>query len=260
MALWGSRDSFSITGTVDLVEDSAAVVGTSTAFTTELEVGDVIINSSGAKYKVVAITDDENLTIDPAYATANASGATITGQDAPKFLAAEGATIQAIDKIFGVDTNEALAQTTDPGWVYVNSYTDANGNSRVKREVIVAASSYTADAEDVVYPDAVITINTQPSSVTANVEVANGETSFTVDASILPTGTTILYRWEEDQGAGFAELSDAGVYANTTEATLNIANTVGFDGYIYRVQISASGVSANTVSANAVLTVVGTPS
>ena len=252
MALWGSRDSFSITGTVDLVEDSTAVVGTSTAFTTELEVGDVIINSSGAKYKVVAITDDENLTIAPAYATANASGATITGQDAPKFLAAEGATIQAIDKIFGVDTNEALAQTTDPGWVYVNSYTDGNGNSRVKREVIVAASSYTADAEDVVYPDAVITINTQPSNST---EDSGNAVSFTVEASVLPTTATILYRWEEDQGAGFAELSDAGIYSNTTTATLNIANNASLDGYVYRVQISATGVSANTVSANGTITV-----
>jgi uridine phosphorylase len=115
MPLWGTRDSFSITGTVAFVEDSTAVVGTSTAFTTELDLGDVIINSAGAKYKVVAITDDENLTIAPAYATANASGQTITGQDAPKFLAAEGATIQAVDKIFGVDSTEAVAQTTDPG-------------------------------------------------------------------------------------------------------------------------------------------------
>ena len=253
MALWGTRDSFSITGTVDLVEDSTAVVGTSTAFTTELEVGDVIINSSGAKYKVVAIADDENLTIAPAYATANASGATITGQDAPKFLAAEGATIQAIDKIFGVDSTEAVAQTTDPGWVYVNSYTDANGNSRVKREVIVAASSFTGDAEDVVYPDTVITINTQPQNSSANTGDA---VSFTVVATTLPVGTTINFRWQEAANANvaFSDLADGGVYANTDTDTLDISDNTSLDGYIYRVQLSATGVTANSVSANATIT------
>lgn len=258
MALWGNRDSFSITGTVEFTEDSDAVVGTSTAFTTELDVGDVIISSGGDKFKVVAITDDENLTISPAWTDSTASGETITGQDAPKYLAASGATIQAVDKVFGVDTAEADAQEATPGWVYVNTYTDMHGVSRTKREVLVAMSSITNDAEDTVYPDAIVTLVTQPSSVTANVEVANGETSFTVVATVDPTSATLIYRWEEDQGAGFSELSDGGVYANTSEATLNIANTAGLDGYIYRVQISAAGVTANTVSANATLTVVGT--
>lgn len=249
MALWGSRDSFSITGTVAFVEDSTAVVGTSTAFTTELEVGDVIINSAGAKYKVVAITDDENLTIAPAYATANASSQTITGQDAPKFLAAEGATIQAIDKVFGVDSTEAVAQTTDPGWVYVNTYTDMHGVSRTKREVLVAASSYTGDAEDAVYPDVVITIGTQPSNSSANTGDA---VSFTVVASTLPSGVTLNYRWQESDGANaFVNLTDTGVYANTNTATLEISDNTGLDGYVYRVQIGATGASANSVSANA---------
>ena len=253
MPLWGTRDSFSITGTVAFVEDSTAVVGTSTAFTTELDLGDVIINSAGAKYKVVGITDDENLTIAPAYATANASGQTITGQDAPKFLASEGATIQAVDKIFGVDSTEAVAQTTDPGWVYVNSYTDANGNSRVKREVIVAASSFTGDAEDTVYPDVVITITSQPE----NSEEATGNTvSFTVVATTLPTGVTLNYRWQEAANANvaFSNLTDTGVYSNTDTATLDISDNTSLDGYIYRVQIGATGASANSVSANATIT------
>jgi hypothetical protein len=249
MALWGSRDSFAITGTVDLVNTSSVVVGTSTAFTTELEVGDVIINSAGAKYKVTSIANNTYLTISPAYATANASGATITGQDAPKFLAAEGATIQAIDKVYGVDSTEAVAQTTDPGWVYVNTYTDMHGNSRVKREVLVAASSYTADAEDTVYPDVVITIGTQPSNSSANTGDA---VSFTVVATTLPTGVTLNYRWQESDGANaFVNLTDTGVYANTNTATLEISDNTGLDGYVYRVQIGATGASANSVSANA---------
>ena len=253
MALWGTRDSFSITGTVSFVNGSATITGSGTALDTELEVGDAIITSGGAKYKVTGISSNVTITIAPSWSTANSSGQTITGQDAPKFLAAEGATIQAIDKIFGVDSTEAVAQTTDPGWVYVNSYTDANGNSRVKREVIVAASSFTADAEDVVYPDTVITINTQPQNSSANTGDA---VSFTVVATTLPVGTTINYRWQEAANANvaFSDLADGGVYANTDTATLDISDNTSLDGYIYRVQLSATGVTANTVSANATIT------
>lgn len=256
MALWGSRDSFSLTGTVTLTNTSSVVVGSGTAFTTELEVGDAIITSAATKHKVTGISNNTYLTIDPAWATTTASGETITGQDSPKFLAASGATIQAIDKVYGVDSTEAVAQTTDPGWVYVNTYTDAHGTTRTKREVLVASSSYTADAEDTVYPDTVITINTQPSNSSANSGTA---VTFTVVASTLPVGTTINYRWQRAANANvaFSDLTNTGTYSNTTTATLNIANnTVAGTGSLYRVQLSATGVAANTVSANATLTVV----
>lgn len=252
MALWGLRDTFSITGTVDVSNtvDTTTVVGTSTAFTTELDLGDMITIDS-TKYKVVAIANDTHLTIDPVFSGANQTGASITGQDTPKYLRYTDGR-----NTFGVDTTERDANDRDAGWVLRNTYTDMHGNTRDKREVLVAMSSITGDAEDAVYPDAVITILTQPASATANTAVANGAIAFTVVADIDPTSATLVYRWEEDNGGGFAELSNAGVYANTSEATLNIANTVGLDGYIYRVQISATGVSANTVSANATLTVI----
>ena len=254
MALWGSRDSFAITGTVDFTNTSTTVTGTSTTFLTQLEIGDAII-TTGGKYKVVAIASNTSLTIEPAWSTANVTGETITGQDVPKFLASRDGTIQGIDKVYGVDTTEAAAQTVDPGWVHVNTYTDMHGRTRTKREVLVAASSYTADAEDVVYPDTVITINTQPSSNTA---AAAAAVSFTVVASTLPVGTTINYRWQRAANANvaFSDLTNAGTYSNTTTATLNIANnSVAGTGSIYRVQLSAAGVTANTVSANAVLTI-----
>ena len=255
MALWGSRDSFAVTGTVDFVLNSTTVTGTSTNFLTELEVGDAIVTSGGIKYKIVGIASATSLTIDPAWPSANAAGETVTGQDVPKYLVARDATLQGIDKVYGVDSNEALAKTTDPGWVRVNTYTDMHGVSRTKREVLVAASSYTGDAEDVVYPDVVITINTQPSSATVG---AGNTASFTVVASALPTGSTINYRWQRAANANvaFADLTNAGTYSNTTTATLNIANSsVAGTGSLYRVQLSATGVTANTVSANATLTI-----
>jgi len=255
MALWGSRDSFSITGTVAFVNASATVTGTGTAFDTELEIGDAIVTSSGTKFKVTGIASNTSLTIDPAWATTNASSQTITGQDAPKFMPIIDGTIQGQRAVYGVDQNEALAETTNPGWIHVNEYTDMHGNSRKKNEVLVASSSYTGDAEDTVFPDAVITIVTQPSNSTA---AADSAVSFTVVPSVLPTGTTINYRWQRAANANvaFSDLTNTGTYSNTTTATLNIANnSLATSGSIYRVQLSAAGVTANTVSANATLTI-----
>ena len=249
MALWGKRDSFSIAGTVDVNNTETIVVGTSTAFTANLDIGDMITISSN-KYKVVAIANDTYLTISPAFSGSNVSGGTITGQDTPKYLTpADGR------KTFGVDTTEAEATTRDAGWVLRNTYTDVHGRTRDKREVLVALSSISADAEDTVYPDTVITINTQPTNSSANTGDA---VSFTVVASTLPVGTTINYRWQEAANANvaFVNLTNAGVYSSTSTPTLNIANNALLNGYIYRVQLSAAGVTANTVSANATITTV----
>jgi hypothetical protein len=247
MALWGKRDSFSITGTVSVNNTETIVVGSGTDFATELDIGDMVTISSN-KYKVVAIANDEYLTIDPAFSGSNVSGGTITGQDTPKYLTPTDGR-----KTFGVDTTEAEATTKDAGWVLRNTYTDVHGRTRDKREVLVALSSISADAEDVVYPDTVITINTQPQNSSANTGDA---VSFSVVASTLPAGTTINYRWQEAANANvaFVNLTNTGVYSNTSNATLTISDNTGLDGYIYRVQLSAAGVTANTVSANATIT------
>lgn len=246
MALWGKRDSFTVTGTVAFINTSSTVVGTGTAFTTELEVGDMIITSGGVKYKVTGITNATHLTISPAWSTANSSGQTVTGQDTPKYLYHTDGR-----KTFGVDSTEAQVNDKDAGWILRNTYTDMHGVTREKREVLVAMSSITNDAEDTVYPDAIITITAQPQNSSAN---TNDAVTFSVTATVDPVGTTLNYRWQANTGASWADLTNAGVYANVTTATLNIANNAGLDGNLYRVQISATGVSANTVSNAATLT------
>ena len=256
MALWGSRDSFALTGTASFVNTSTTVTGSGTAFDTELEVGDDIVTAAGVKYKVIGITSNTSITVDPAWATTNASGQTITGQDTPKFMnITNNGHYQSQRNVYGVDSTEAIAETTNPGWIHVNEYTDMHGNTRKKNEVLVAMSSITGDAEDVVFPDTVISINTQPSSNTA---AAASAVSFTVVASTLPVGTTINYRWQRAANANvaFSDLTNTGTYSNTSNATLTIANnSVAVSGSIYRVQLSAAGVTANTVSANAILTI-----
>jgi hypothetical protein len=254
MALWGSRDSFELTGTVTVTNTANAtiVTGSGTAFDTELELGDVIIISD-VKSKVTGITSNTVITIDPAWTAANVAGGTATGQDAPKYLAARDRSVHGIDKVFGVDQTEALVNGQDPGWVRVIQYTDVHGNLRDKRSVLVAMKSITADAaDDAVYPDAIVTIVTQPEDSS---EDTGNTVTFTVVTSVVPAGTTINHRWQEAANANvaFVNLTDTGVYSNTATPTLEIADNTGLDGYIYRVQLSANGVSANTVSANATI-------
>jgi hypothetical protein len=255
MALWGNKDALALTGTVSTTNTSATVTGSGTVFPTEVQVGDVIrVNSTYAK--VTGITSNTVLTISPAWAIANTSGVSATLKQAPKHLAAgSDATVQNVANIYGVDTTEAVAETTNPGWIYVNEYTDMHGNPRKKNEVLAAIGSITTDDEDVVFPDTVITINTQPISNTA---AAFSAVSFTVVTSTLPVGTTVNHRWQRaaNANASFVDLTNTGTYTGANTATLSIANNgVAVSGSIYRVQLSAAGVTANTVSANAVLTV-----
>jgi len=116
-------------------------------------------------------------------------------------------------------------------------------------------TSISGDAEDAVFPDTVITINTQP---TSRSDAAFSAVSFTCVTSTLPADTTVNRRWQRAANANvaFVDLTNTGTFSNTTNATLTIANnSVAVSGSIYRVQLSAAGVTANTVSANAILTV-----
>jgi hypothetical protein len=255
MALWGNKDALALTGTVSATNTSTTVTGSGTTFLTEVAVGDVLhINSTYAK--ITAIASNTALTISPAWAVANVSGVSITSKQSPKWLnAGSDATIQNVGGIFGVDTTEAVAETATPGWVYVNEYTDMHGNPRKKNEVLCAITSINTDDEDAVFPDTVITINTQPTSNTA---AAGSPVSFTVVTSTLPVGTTVNHRWQRaaNANASFVDLTNTGTYSTSNTATLTIANnSVAVSGSIYRVQLSAAGVTANTVSANAVLTI-----
>jgi hypothetical protein len=249
MPLWGTRDQFSLTGAANVVQTSATVTGNGTAFLTELDIGDAITIGS-TKVKVITIASNTSLTIDPAWTPSTATEQTIAGHDIPKYLRGfESA------NTFGVDENEGEATGRDSGWVLRTTYTDIHGVSRDKREVIVAFSSITDDEEDVVYPDATITILTQPSNASANSSLVSNNVSFTIGTSIVPSDATLFFYWQEDQGSGFATLTNTGVYSGSNTATLAISDTTGFNGYVYRVILNADGVSANTTSANATLTV-----
>jgi hypothetical protein len=256
MALWGNKEALALTGTVATTNGSSTVTGSSTVFLDEVDVGDVItINSTFAK--IVGVTSNTALTISPAWGIANTSGVSATLEQSPKWLAAgSGATVQSIGNVYGVDVNEATANNEIPGWVYTNVYTDMHGNIRRKSEVLCTLATITTDAEDTVYADYRLVIDTQPASKTVTAGSAN---TFTIVVTSVPTGATINYRWQRaaNANAAFVDLTNSGTWTNTTAATVNFANsTLAVSGSIYRVQMNATGnTAANTISANAVLTI-----
>lgn len=91
---------------------------------------------------------------------------------------------------------------------------------------------------------ATLTVNTAP-SVTGdpgNSTICAGENaSFTVAAA----GTGLTYQWQEDQGSGWNNLANGGVYGNVTTTTLNLtAAPVGMNSYRYRCVVSGTCVPA----------------
>jgi hypothetical protein len=142
---------------------------------------------------------------------------------------------------WGVDTSEAQATNVNghAGWV-LRTVGSGGRSGRVNEETLVAMGSMTGDGtDDPVYPDAVITITTQPVGVTAN---TGDNVSFTVVATSVPT-TTLSYQWTGPQG-------DVG----TDSATLAVNEVEAANAGGYYVTVSATGAD-DVVSANATLTI-----
>lgn len=157
---------------------------------------------------------------------------------------------------------DKAAGALQAGEMIINVLTDANTVSRVtklyNRTAIVNgvkvrwnfSSSLTdaavqvADADEPEVVQMVITMVTQPASVT----VAAGEpASFTAEASI--TSGTVVYQWQENVGGEWTPVTGANTSTFTIESTVE-ADT----GREFRVVVSADGVES-VVSDAATLTV-----
>ena len=154
--------------------------------------------------------------------------------------------------IFGADTAETTAESaiTHAGWVVRKEGTGGRAG-RVQYETLVAMGSMTADAEDVVLPDIKIFFKSQPANQAV---VGANAASFAVTTDSTPTGAAVTYQWQANTGAGFTNLTNAGVYTGVTTATLAISAGTGLNGVQYRAVASSAG--ANTITSKAaVLTV-----
>lgn len=89
-------------------------------------------------------------------------------------------------------------------------------------------------------------ITTQPTNLSQN---EGDDPSFTVVAE----GNDLTYQWQVDDGNGFADVTDGGIYSGATTATLSltcVTNTL--DDYDFRIQISGfvNDVTSDAVTLN----------
>ena len=167
--------------------------------------------------------------------------------------------------IFGVDNFEADVndQVAHSGWVLRKTFTGGRAG-RVQQEVLVAMSNMITDNTSPIYPDATITITSQPSQNTANTVLGNTAT-FRVTASITEgnTAAPLTYQWYAANGISntYSTVSN-GTPANTTytgatSATLVVTPTfTDADNWYYRVVVSATGTEATANSTPAKLDVI----
>ncbi len=142
-----------------------------------------------------------------------------------------------------------------PGWWSYYTFTDCDGNTRHKAEMLVTIAGPEANADETQADDAVaadvsvaITINTQP----ADTAVAVGDALQLVLAAIAtPPGdaSVLTYQWQK--------LSGANRWANVsgeTATTLDVASYAETDAGSYRVKINSTNGAPEVTSATAVVT------
>ena len=271
MALWGNNDSKTASGTVTITQNADGltgnVVGSSTSFTTQAEVGNYIV-AEGNNYLITAVTNTTFCTVTSgihgANVVAQAGGTAYALTEKPAFVAAAEASENKAatsifgnaEKVYGVSAGEAVAaraegtdRVTHAGWV--RRWAGTGGRSgRVQHEVLVAGGTIAGDLEDVVFEDFVLRITTQPANDTANTSDAENAT-FTVVATSVPTGATLTYAWTYANGDAIAAGANVG---NTTQSTLTVNSAVQTTNAAFKVVVSAAGADSVT-SSNATLTI-----
>jgi hypothetical protein len=257
MALWGKADKIFSPGTISVNYTTLVVTGSGTSFTAASE-GDVISIGAGKTFGEAVISDitsDTLLTI----ATARfLTGDVIGGEEyvlsqKPKYTMHDSH--YAADEIYGVDVAEAnIAKTTQysvehAGWVGVQTYIDMHGELRVKTETLVAMSEITSGevaygqfgdaADDNIFPDAVITITSQPESVGIG---TTEDAVFVVEANVVPEGSVLTYQWEENG----TPLIEGGDYEGVDTSILTVSNDDDKDGNEYQVVITTGDTSVTS--------------
>jgi hypothetical protein len=169
------------------------------------------------------------------------------------------ASAQAKQTIFIDDTEAALAENkarglNAPGWWSYFTYTDCEGNTRHKAEMLVTIAgpdlnSNETQADDAAAADVsvLIDIQTQP----ADTAVAVGAALQLVLAATAtpPADASVLtYQWQKKSGKKWANVSGA------TNTTFDVATYAATDAGSYRVKINSTNGATEKISAVAVVT------
>ncbi len=88
-----------------------------------------------------------------------------------------------------------------------------------------------------------LSISTHPSDQTG---CAGDTESFSVTAASATT-----FQWQEDQGSGFVNITNGGIYSGATSATLTLTGiTAGMNGFDYRCNVSDGSCNGTSNAAN----------
>ena len=237
MSGWGRNDNITVTGTLAVTQTSKAVVGSGTAFLTELKAGNSITIAS-VDYAIDAIIDNTNLNLHFAYAGTTASGLTVVGHQKPT-----ADVLKQPTDIYGVDLVEvaSTAGIAAPGWVHRRTV-----GTRVLHETLVAMKNPPTEnnADDTKYPDTLLVFTSSPANTSV---LATATATFGPVAVSSTPSATIAWSWEvsTNSGTSWATVSN-GVsgtvtYSNATTATLSVATTTtAASGFQYRAIATAT--------------------
>ena len=218
-------------------------------------------NAANAPYWAVnsTIVNQENVKINYSAPTADNVALLFQNTTPDVYTAGETIGLFAVDA-FEADVNDEVAHS---GWV-LRTVGSGGRAGRVQQEVLIATGIIT-DNTSPIYPDATITITSQPSQNTANLTTANGAT-FRVVASITEgnTAAPLTYQWQVNNGTGGVWVNVVnGTPANTTYTggtTANLLVTPTFtdiDNFVLRCVVNATGTEATAATtANAKIDVV----
>jgi len=264
MALWGTADGLFSPGTVTVDYAAKTITGSGTSFTaagiTEGTVISIGVGSTFGSAVISGITSDRLISI---ATTQYLSGAVISGvgytlsqrpiytlEDSNYGNGGAGASIYGVDVYESGAAAETQYAVTHAGWVGIKTYMGSEGEMRVKSETLVAMSEITSgtgatfgtpgDAgDDTVFPDAIITIVSQPESVGIG---TTEDAVFAVEVEVTPSNAPVIYQWQEDG----SDITDGGDYDGATTPILTIANDDDKDGNEYQVTITSGDVSVTS--------------
>ena len=279
MSQWGNLDNVTLKGTVTTTNSTDLILGYNVPeFTSNLNAGDYVTIDSN-KYQVQNVVSNVQFYITNVCST-NSANVKAFAQQGPKNLAnvAFPANNYSIQNLYGADVIEIAVPEnrnrgfSHTGWTHYTTYSDANG-VRHKAETLVAMSKNFANvtvlgvgqdaADDTVLANAYIDITLQPSNVIDYLQNLSA-TSFTVAANSVPTSANLVftYQWQRaaniiDATAGyFANISTGGIFTTATTGTLNLSNTSGLNGNVFRCVVGTAdqGADQNT-STTATITI-----
>jgi len=165
---------------------------------------------------------------------------------------------QAKQILFIDDTEAALAENkarglNAPGWWSYFTYTDTEGNTRHKAEMLVTIAGPDLNANETQADDAaaadvsvIITINTQP----ATQAVAVGDPlSLSVAAISTPPGdaSTLQYQWQKKSGRRWTNIG-------ANQPTYDVDPYAESDAGDYRVKLTSTNGASEVISATATVT------